>query len=408
MSAMGTPRTLPEELISIVCDHYAARRQLASLAQLMRLNRRTSAYARAALYRQYDFIDDRTSRFLEGADTICDEYDGGESLDEDILSAIDCRAVDPLDLDHGARWLRSMRSVRTVEIRDMLYGRDTESLLALTRCLAGRGILLFPRLEEVVISAQVVRRIHAAEAKYPKSTPMDTLIILFLGSRTLRLRIADSTAFAPRVTYTNSLGHTVAPLRPLPISLPLPGVGYLAPPHERAHLSDAIIQYVDGMHSLREVVYDRVDPYVPVRPKRGVKHTISFRPYVPPPPTPSPSSSRSSSSMDVDGEAVDERSYIWEIREAMVAIVQRSVVIDTHSDSEQEDNDEATDNTTPPPLDTPSGQSSWHFILPFSTQSSEWAGTLRLQVRDRIRRKYNDPELVEAVLANMSFEFKDG
>lgn len=49
-------------------------------------------------------------------------------------------------------------------------------------------------------------------------------------------------------------------------------------------------------------------------------------------------------------------------------------------------------------------QSSWHFVLPFGSESNEWAGTLRMQVRDMVRRKY-DEVLGEEVLGRMSFEY---
>lgn len=73
-------------------------------------------------------MDDRSSRALENANDLCRIYNDGDALDTDILGAIDCREIDPLDLDSPLRWLRGMRTCKVMMIQDMLYGRDIESL----------------------------------------------------------------------------------------------------------------------------------------------------------------------------------------------------------------------------------------------------------------------------------------
>ena len=459
----GSPSaSLPEDLLSFVCDHYTSQRQLGSLARLMTLNQRTSQYVRKCLYRQFDFVDDRSSRYLKVANEIHEKYEGGDELDEDILSAIDCKEVDPLDLEPELRWLRNFRMVEKVEVKDMLYGRDIGSLYGLAESLGKRGLLLFPNLKELMVSPQVTRRIHAAEAKYPKRTPMDLLVILFLGSNVKCMTIGDSTLFTP------------PPPGPWTMQQALGAVNGRYPPGKSAHISHAIIQFIQGMHTLNTVIYLKVDPFVPIRPKRGIRHIVSFRP-IPPPPlytpagpstiisrNPSPYSAHARQALET---GVDERSYIWEIRQAMIDIIHRSVIPlapdappeaeeDEDSDSDEPDTDTDPDSESEQAnpeanqqvptrrartenvetrrrqeerrtrnaerraerelIRTRAGlggarrrQSSWVFILPFGSEANEWTGTLKMQVRDMVRRKYDQEELVDEILENLEIQFNE-
>jgi hypothetical protein len=115
-------KTLPEDLLPIICDHYATNRQLRALATVSLVNHRISGYARTRLFKQFEFIDDRSSRVLEHANTLCAVYEDGELLDEDILSVVDSKEIDPLDLDPELRWLKGMRICETIVIKDLLYG----------------------------------------------------------------------------------------------------------------------------------------------------------------------------------------------------------------------------------------------------------------------------------------------
>ena len=199
MSITITLRTLPEDILPIICDHYADERQLRALSNIVHLNHHISNYARTRLYHRIEFVDDRSSRVLENSNDLCRMYEDGDTLDINILGAIDCRAVDPLDLDSPLRWLRGMRTCQVMVIQDMLYGRDIESLCTLATSLSSRGLVLFPKVKQVTISAKIVKRILATEANgpRPKQTPMDLLITLFQAMRPKRLCIQDSAIFTP-------------------------------------------------------------------------------------------------------------------------------------------------------------------------------------------------------------------
>jgi hypothetical protein len=56
------------------------------------------------MFKQFEFVDDRSSRVLEHANTLCAVYEDGELLDGDILSVVDSKEIDPLDLDPELRW----------------------------------------------------------------------------------------------------------------------------------------------------------------------------------------------------------------------------------------------------------------------------------------------------------------
>ena len=85
---------------------------------------------------------------------LCAIYEDGELLDEDILSIVDSKEIDPLDLDPELRWLKGMRICETIVIKDLLYGRDIESIITLSTSLSERNLVLFPKVENVVIGGK--------------------------------------------------------------------------------------------------------------------------------------------------------------------------------------------------------------------------------------------------------------
>lgn len=379
--------TLPENMVTLVCQQYAVERQFGSLATLMRLNRRTYSYGRALMYKQLDFIDDRTSRYFAAANQVHEEYEGGDKLDEDILSAIDCRDIDPLDdLAASQRWLRSLRQVEVVEIKDMLYGRDINNLYEIALSLAKRDILLLPKLQEIIISQRVVKRVHAAG---PKHTPMDLLVILFLASRPTRLHFADADIFRPPpARWFVPLANT---------SL----VNGRTPPHRHAHISHAVIEFMIDMPSLREVQYDQVDPNVPIRPCPGVKHIVTFRPSIPASPPAYTSSSSSIPSSRNGGVHVNEVADIVATKTAVYDIIIRSVVPISRIET-------ARLHSTNPDTDRATRQSSWHIHMPFTRVSSPLVWTFKEDLHARLEVKYEpDTELLEQIFASLSLSYDD-
>jgi hypothetical protein len=273
MSLIIRIKTLPEDLLPIMCDHYGDERQLRALATVAQLNHRISNYARTRSYREIHFADDRSSRILENASELSSIYKNGDLLDTDILAAIDCKAIDSLDLDLPQRWLRSMRTCEIMVIKDILYGKDIDSLLSLATSLSGRDLVLFPKVKQITISAKIVKRILATEAKgpRPKQTPMDLLIVLFQATRPRRLCIQDSAIFTPptrrhvtRIARQEDVGGRLAPSR-------------------GGHMSHTIILWIQGMAELEEIRYHDVKPDIPIYPKKGIRHVLWFIPDPEPP-----------------------------------------------------------------------------------------------------------------------------
>jgi len=261
-------RTLPEDLLPIICDHYAFTRQLRALATVSLLNHRISGYARTRLFKQFEFIDDRSSRVLEHADMLCAIYEDGELLDEDILSIVDSKEIDPLDLDPELRWLKGMRICETIVIKDLLYGRDIESIITLSTSLSERNLVLFPKVENVVIGGKLVKRILATEQRgpRPKITPLDLLIAIFHSTRPKILCIQDSAIFTPpptgfprMMTQQSEIGGRIVPSR-------------------GGHISNTIIQFIKSTESFQEIHYQAVNPNIPIHPKKGIHHIIQFIP----------------------------------------------------------------------------------------------------------------------------------
>ena len=84
MSINITLRTLPEDILPIICDHYGDQRQLRALSSIVQLNHHISNYARTRLYHRIEFVDDRSSRALENANDLCRIYEDGDALDVDL------------------------------------------------------------------------------------------------------------------------------------------------------------------------------------------------------------------------------------------------------------------------------------------------------------------------------------
>jgi len=262
------PKILPEDLLTIICDHYADSRQLQALSVISLLNRRISTYARTRLYRHFEFIDDRSSRVLDHANTLCAVYEDGELLDEDILSVVDSHEVDSLDLDPELRWLKGMRTCETIEIKDLLYGRDIESLITLGTSLSERGLVLFSKVNKVVIGGKLVKRILATESKgpRPKATPLDSIIAIFHTTRPRVLCIQNSAIFTPPPGNARRM-----------ISQPQSMWGRMIPARW-GHMSNTTIQFIEGMEQLEEIRYYDVDVNIPIYPKKGVRHIVHFLP----------------------------------------------------------------------------------------------------------------------------------
>lgn len=266
-------QTLPENLLPIICDHYADKRQLRALSTVAQLNHRISNHARVHLYRQVDFADDRSSRNLGNANELCRVYEDGDLLDADILGAIDCEEIDPLDLDLPLRWLRGMRTCEIIVMKDLLYGRDVESLWTLATSLSERGLVLFPNVKQVTISAVIVKRILATEAKgpRPKETPVDLLVTLFHATRPRVLCVQDSAIFTPPPRlFVKMLNRQE-------------NVGGRLGPSRRGHMSHTTMQWIQGMAELEEIRYHEVKPDVSIYPKNGIRHVVSFTPDSEPP-----------------------------------------------------------------------------------------------------------------------------
>ena len=265
---MKTKRKLSEDLLPIICDIYASTRQLGSLATVSRLNHRISRYARTRLFKQFEFVDDRSSRVLEHANTLCQVYEDGELLDEDILSLVDSNEIDPLELDPELRWLKGMRTCETIIIKDLLYGRDIESIITVSTSLSERGLVLFPKVKKMVIGGKLVKRILATEKRgpTPKSTPLGLLVALFHSTRPRILCIQDSAIFTP--PRPGSIQMITRQIE----------VGGRLSPSRRGHVSNTITQFIELMESIQEIRYHAVNPDIPIQPKKGIHHVVDFIP----------------------------------------------------------------------------------------------------------------------------------
>ena len=199
---------------------------------------------------------------------LCAVYEDGELLDEDILSVIDSKEIDPLDLDPELRWLKGMRICETIVIKDLLYGRDIDSIITLSTSLSERNLVLFPKVKNVVIGGKLVKRILATEQRgpRPKITPLDSLIAIFHSTRPKILCIQDSAIFTPpptgfprMMTQQSEVGGRITPSR-------------------GGHMSNTIIQFIKSTESIQEIHYQAVNPDITIHPKKGIHHIISFIP----------------------------------------------------------------------------------------------------------------------------------
>jgi hypothetical protein len=238
------------------------------------LNRRIAAYARTRLYRRFDFVDDRSSRVLGNANDLVEVYEDGKKLDEDILATVDSKGIDALDLDPPLRWLRGMRTCESIHVKDLLYGRDIESIITLATSFSKRGLVLFPNVKDITLTSQMIKKIMATESRRPviKLTPTDLLVALFLATKPTSLCIQDSTLFtspSERRRRVPSRGEMINGRRL---------------PDRRAHISLVVSDWIEGMDSLQEITYHRVDPNIPIFPKKGAKNIIHFLPMPTPPP----------------------------------------------------------------------------------------------------------------------------
>jgi len=205
---------------------------------------------------------------LEHANTLCAVYEDGELLDEDILGVVDSKEIDPLDLDPELRWLKGMRSCETLVIKDLLYGRDIESIITLSTSLSERNLVLFPKVDKVVIGGKLVKRILATEQRgpRPKVTPLDLLIAIFHSTRPKVLCIQDSAIF------------TSSPNGFIRMMTRQTEVGGRTSPPRGGHMSHTMIQWIKEMDSLEEIRYHAVNPDIPIHPKKGIHHIIQFIP----------------------------------------------------------------------------------------------------------------------------------
>jgi hypothetical protein len=376
---------------------------------MMQLNHRISAYARRAMYSRFDFIDNRTSRVLGHANDLVEVYEGGELLDADILAAVDSKEVDPLDLDPATRWLRDMRTCRTLEVRDLLYGRDIGSLSTLAETLSRDNIVLFPQVRNLIVSAKIVKQILAQDeitrrGSMSKEISLGFMTTLFHASRPTLLCLQDSAIFSP------------PPIRSTPFvfhQLQEEINGRLIPVR-RGHMSHNMTQWIEGMDELEEIRYHAVDPTIPIFPKKGIKHIVSFKSEPPPSHAPTTPAGPSSSAFSMFSNV--ELSYIDHIIQAIQDIITRSLVplpdpgpppFTEHEtdDSANDEGQEGEREAKRPEIDNPPHysngtdeggekpgrkQSTWHFILPFSraqdghcAEAEEIEGTIEEWVEER-------------------------
>ena len=161
-----------------------------------------------------------------------------------------------------------MRICETIVIKDLLYGRDIESIITLSTSLSERNLVLFPKVKNVVIGGKLVKRILATEQRgpRPKITPLDLLIAIFHSTRPKILCIQDSAIFTPpptgfirMISQQSEIGGRITPSR-------------------GGHISNTLIQFIKSTESLQEIHYQAVNPDIPIHPKKGIHHIIQFIP----------------------------------------------------------------------------------------------------------------------------------
>jgi hypothetical protein len=186
-------------------------------------------------------------------------------------------------------------------------------------------------------------------------------------------------------------------------------------------MSHTMIQWIKGMDELQEIRYHVVDPTIPIFPKKGIKHIISFKSE--PPPSYAPTSPAGPSSSAFSMFSTVELTYIDHIIQAIQDIITRSLVplpdpgpppfteheTDDSSDDEGQDDSrkaERPESDNPPHysngtdeegLQPRRKQSTWHFVLPFSkppdgqcTEAEEIEGSIEEWVEERYMGVFKD------------------
>ena len=219
----------PPELIPFIAQHLASRRRLLTLATLARCSRSTYVAVMPWLYKRVELTEEAAESLFDPLVEVCEGYDCGRDLPQELLELPAPQASPSLapqppplpfsilpsgsnhqpltsphsgrrgkqraspfdtafDLPLSLRRLQHLRHLRTLIVRDLLYGHTIDQLKLLATTLDDRDLLLLPSLENVVISQTAIERIRRAE-KVRKRIPEGLLEAIALAGRVKRVCI---------------------------------------------------------------------------------------------------------------------------------------------------------------------------------------------------------------------------